>query len=66
MQYTYGTAEYNAHIQKEKDHYKNNVLAVPLIEHSALPMPLSNRLGNTPTGGYQITTLMITEHFYVK
>ena len=66
MQYTYGTPEYDAHIQKEKDHYRVNVLAVPLIEGSALPLPISNRFGNIPTGGYQIATLMITEHLFVK
>jgi hypothetical protein len=66
MQLTYGTPEYDAHIRKEKDFYHKNVPAVPLIEKSVLPLPISNRLGNIPTGGYQITTLMISEHLYVK
>jgi peptide/nickel transport system substrate-binding protein len=66
MQFTYGTPEYDAHIQREKDFYYKNVLAIPLIEKSVLPLPISNRLGNTPTGGYQITTLMTSEHLYVK
>ena len=66
MQLTYGTPEYDAHIQREQAHYRTQVLAVPLIEGSALPIPISNRFGNLPTGGYQITTLMITEHFFVK
>jgi peptide/nickel transport system substrate-binding protein len=66
MQLTYGTPEYDAHIRKEKEHYRTNVLAIPLIENSALPLPISNKFGNIPTGGYQIATLMITEHFFVK
>jgi peptide/nickel transport system substrate-binding protein len=66
MQLTYGTPEYIAHIQREKEFYYENVPAIPLIEKSVLPLPLSDRLGNTPTGGYQITSLMVSEHLYVK
>ena len=66
MNYTYGTPDYNAHIQKEKDNYRTNVLAVPLIQGSILPLPISNKFGNTPTGGYQITGLMVCENYFIK
>jgi hypothetical protein len=66
MVLTYGSDEYKATVQDEKDYYFKNVPAIPLIEKSKLPLPVSNRLGNTPTGGYQITSLMISEHYYVK
>ena len=66
MQHVYGTPEYDAHIQREMDNYRERVLAVPLIQGSLLPLPISNKFGNIPTGGYQITSLMITEHLYVR
>lgn len=66
MKLSYGTPEYEASMAEQKKYYHDNVMAVPLIMNPLLPLPLSNRLGNTPTGGYQIAALMVLEHYYVK
>jgi len=62
----YGSVDYVNINNEAARYYHDNIAGIPLIENSVLPIPISNRFGNVPTGGYQICVLMATEILYDK
>ena len=66
MNAVFGTAEYNALLAEMAQYYYENIPGIPLIEGSMLPIPIANRFGNVPTGGYQICVLMATPVLFVQ
>ena len=66
MNAVYGSPEYFAIKAEAAQFYYENIPAIPLIEGSMLPIPISNRIANVPTGGFQICVLMATEVMFIN
>jgi peptide/nickel transport system substrate-binding protein len=62
----YGSPEYKSINEEAARYYYDNIPGVPLIENSVLPIPISGKFGNVPTGGYQICVLMTAETLFIK